>query len=230
MSESAGPERTSFADTLGRRLAPPRFIAFLLLLPLGFVAHRTWFGSRGFADSASMAFDLAAGVFLLSLLPLLRGSDAGAIRAHADVNNANRLLVLVLTTLLTTAVLVTISGELQEAKGGAVAALVRLIGTLMLIWLFANSVYALHYAHAYYSSDPKTGGDCGGLDFPGDAEPSYSDFTYFSLTLGMTFQTSDVEISAPPIRKVALLHSFAAFVFNIGVIAFTINALGGGKG
>lgn len=43
----------------------------------------------------------------------------------------------------------------------------------------------------------------------------------------MTFQTSDVQITSPAVRKVALLHSFAAFVFNLGVIAFTINALGG---
>ncbi|MEO6093696.1 MAG: DUF1345 domain-containing protein [Novosphingobium sp.] len=230
MSDNAPAKRNSLGDALGRHLAPPRFIVFLLLLPLGFFAHRTWFESRGFADSASMAFDLAAGVFLLSLIPLLRRSDAGSIRAHADVNNANRFLVLVLTTLLTTAVLVAISGELQDAKGGNVAAMVRLIGTLLLIWLFANSVYALHYAHAYYNSDAETGGDCAGLEFPGEAEPSYSDFTYFSFTLGMTFQTSDVGITAPPIRQVALLHCFAAFIFNLGVIAFTINALGGGNG
>jgi uncharacterized membrane protein len=43
----------------------------------------------------------------------------------------------------------------------------------------------------------------------------------------MTFQTSDVNITAPGIRHVALMHSFAAFIFSIGLIAFTINVLGG---
>ena len=42
----------------------------------------------------------------------------------------------------------------------------------------------------------------------------------------MTFQTSDVQITSPRIRRLALVHSLAAFAFNIGVIAFTINALG----
>lgn len=42
----------------------------------------------------------------------------------------------------------------------------------------------------------------------------------------MTFQTSDTEITSKKVRRIATLHSFAAFVFNIGVIAFTINALG----
>ena len=44
----------------------------------------------------------------------------------------------------------------------------------------------------------------------------------------MTFQTSDVTISGRHMRRVALFHSIAAFVFNIGILAFTINALGGG--
>ena len=44
----------------------------------------------------------------------------------------------------------------------------------------------------------------------------------------MTFQTSDVEIHSPHWRRIALVQSFAAFVFNIGVIAFTINSLSGG--
>ena len=46
----------------------------------------------------------------------------------------------------------------------------------------------------------------------------------------MTFQTSDVQITLSGIRRIALLHCFAAFVFNIGVIAFTINVLGGASG
>lgn len=43
----------------------------------------------------------------------------------------------------------------------------------------------------------------------------------------MTFQTSDVTISSRAIRRIVTAHSFAAFVFNIGVIAFTINGIGG---
>ena len=101
-----------------------------------------------------------------------------------------------------------------------------LVATLVLIWLFANSVYALHYAHDFYTAHPQHGADCGGLDFPGTPQPGYPDFLYFACTLGMTFQTSDVQITAPEVRRLALLHSLTAFVFNIGVIAFTINALG----
>ena len=42
----------------------------------------------------------------------------------------------------------------------------------------------------------------------------------------MTFQTSDVDISDAGIRRVVTMHCLAAFIFNIGMIAFTINVLG----
>ena len=97
------------------------------------------------------------------------------------------------------------------------------ITTLILAWLFSNTIYAIHYAHlAYIQPDA---GDCG-LEFPGTKQPSYWDFVYFAYTLGMTFQTSDVTITDERIRRVVTVHCFAAFVFNIGVLAFTINVLG----
>ena len=66
----------------------------------------------------------------------------------------------------------------------------------------------------------------GGLDFKQKALPGYADFVYFAFTLGMTFQTSDTAITSGGYRRVATFHCFAAFVFNIGVLAFTINVLG----
>jgi uncharacterized membrane protein len=167
-------------------------------------------------------------VFLASLVPLLRDSSAEIIRDHAAKNDANRPLILVVTSLLTIVAMVAIAGELEGARRGEVASLVKLVGTLVLIWLFANSIYALHYAHAWYTRSEETDGDMGGIDFPGTDAPRYGDFVYFAFTLGMTFQTSDADITASGIRHVALLHSFFAFLFSIGVIAFTINVLGGG--
>jgi uncharacterized membrane protein len=212
---------------LGKRLAPARFIGFLVILLAGFASARWLFGDADWRDAATLAFDLAALGFLASLAPLLRDSTTAVMRRHAEENDANRLMVLVVTSLLTIVVMVAVSGELRQVQSGDPFAATKLVATLLLIWLFANSVYAMHYAHAFYRRDPKTRTDSGGLDFPATAMPTYSDFAYFAFTLGMTFQTSDVEITAARLRRVAILHSFAAFIFNIGVIAFTINVLGG---
>lgn len=209
---------------LGNRLAPPRFVLFLAVMAAAFAGYWLASGAKSLADAATLGFDLAAAVFLLSLLPLLRDDDARSMREHAAANDANRVLVLAITTIVTMVVLAAISGELPRASGGDRIAMVKLVGTLLLTWLFANSVYALHYAHLFYSS--ADGRDSAGIDFPGTKTPDYLDFAYFSFTLGMTFQTSDTEITSQTVRRIATLHSFAAFVFNIGVIAFTINALG----
>ena len=111
--------------------------------------------------------------------------------------------------------------------------LALIVATLILAWLFSNLVYTFHYAYLFYRSGDGTGRggkDNGGLDFPQRKEPDYWDIGYFAFTLGMTFQTSDVQITDPRIRKVALFHSLAAFLFNLGILAFTINVLGGSGG
>jgi uncharacterized membrane protein len=213
---------------LGNRIAPARFLVFVLLLAACFLALRAFAGLDDWQDCLAMAFDIAAACFLLSLIPLLRDSKVEDIRRHAQQNNANRVLVLIITSLLTLVVMAGIRGELAPAQAGDATAVAKLIATLTLIWLFANTIYTLHYAHAFYGQGSGEGKDAGGLSFPETDSPDYVDFAYFAFTLGMTFQTSDVDITAPAIRRVALLHSFAAFVFNLGVIAFSINALGGG--
>lgn len=211
---------------IGNRIAPWRFLLFLLLLIGGFFAYRSAWPASKLADAAAMAFDGAAIVFLVSLAPLLRGASPEIMREHAAQNDANRPLILILTSVLTIVVLAAIAAELPGARAGHADSIVKLVVTLLLIWLFANSVYALHYTHAYYTRDP-AGRDQGGIEFPGTPTPGYDDFLYFSITLGMTFQTSDTNITSSGIRRIVLLHSFAAFLFSIGLIAFTINVIGG---
>lgn len=205
---------------IGKRLAPPRFVLFaclfLGLLPIG-VTHHGW------ADGVMLSFDLAAAVFLASLWPLLSSRPAD-IRHHAAANDANRTLLLVVTGIVSGVILAAVASELMGKPDAGGIALV--IATLALAWLFSNSVYALHYAHLFYGDDDSDGKDNAGLDVPGTDEPDYGDFLYFAYTLGMTFQTSDVQVTSRPIRRVALLHSLAALVFNLGVVAFTVNVLG----
>ncbi|MGN6269361.1 MAG: DUF1345 domain-containing protein [Sphingomonas sp.] len=207
---------------LGNHIAPPRFILFCLVFVVGlFVAIPPLGPGRG----TMAAFDAASALFLVSIAPLLRNADAQSMRAASKRNDANRIGLLALTGLVMAVILVAVAGELKAKDDGATVGLV--IGTLALSWLFSNMVYALHYAHQFYVGDDR-GKDSGGLDIPGCPEPDYWDFTYFAFTLGMTFQTSDIDITSGKMRRVAIGHCLAAFVFNIGVLAFTINVLGGG--
>ncbi len=208
---------------IGDRIAPPRFILFALIL-VG--AATGLVPVLGMTRGVLTGFDAAALLFIGSLLPLLRQGQAAKMRARAARNDANRAVLLVFCGIVMFVVLVAVGGELRGRNSTVTIALV--VGTLILAWLFSNIVYALHYAHLYYSADG--GGDAGGLQFPDTAEPDYWDFLYFSVTLGMTFQTSDVAIASRRMRRVVTGQCLAAFIFNLGVIAFTVNVLGGGGG
>ena len=208
-------------DTIGNRIAPARFLVFLALFALGTALASGWLT---IGQAAMAGFDFAAIVFLLSLQSLF-DDEAQAMRDRARATDANRAVLLVITGLTMLVILVAVAVELSGKPAPSSIALV--IVTLVLAWLFSNTVYALHYAHLFYSDKGADSGDDGGLAFPGTDEPDYWDFVYFAYTLGMTFQTSDVEIEDNHVRRVVTGHCLAAFVFNLGVLAFTINVLGG---
>lgn len=96
-------------------------------------------------------------------------------------------------------------------------------------WLLVHSVFALRYAHVYFSEDLSTDppDNLGGLDFPGTPPASYWDFAYFAFVIGMTAQTADVAISSTRMRRLVTLHGLLAFGFNTSIVALTINLLAG---
>lgn len=207
---------------IGSRIAPPRFALFVLVFAAGLAVLIPTVGKgRG----VMAGFDIAALIFLASLVPLFGHTTAERMRRAARDNDANRALLLGITGATMIVILVAVAGELKGRNDAVAIALV--ITTLVLAWLFSNMVYALHYAHLFYLANDEAK-DSRGLVFPNTEEPDYWDFLYFSATLGMTFQTSDVSICAQRIRRVVLGQCLAAFVFNLGILAFTINVLGGG--
>ena len=96
--------------------------------------------------------------------------------------------------------------------------------TVAFSWLFLHTVLGIHYAHAYYwPKQDAAGAHMGGLEFPGGEAPDYLDFLYFSFVLGAAAQTSDVAITAKPIRRLVMLHTMLSFVFNTVLLALTVN-------
>lgn len=207
--------------TIGNLIAPPRFLLFLAATAATLFFAIPAFGLR---TGTMIGFDAGAAIFLLAVLPLL-GHRSDDMRRSARLNDANRLLLLFLTFAVSLVVLVAVASELMQRALPDTKEIVLIVGTLVLSWVFSNTIFALHYAHLYYRSGD--GGDAAGLQFPEEPEPDYWDFVYFAFCLGMTFQTSDVSVTDRGIRKVVTLHCLAAFVFNLGIVAFTINVLGG---
>lgn len=104
-----------------------------------------------------------------------------------------------------------------------------IIGGILLSWMLVHTTFCFHYAHLYYDNEKGTENNAEGLEFPNEKHPDYIDFAYFSFIIGMTFQVSDVEISARKIRRLALFHSLLSFALNTFVVALTINLIAGLK-
>lgn len=210
--------------SLGNSVAPWRFLVFLAILLGGAVPASTWFGSwwLGIID----AFDVAAVVFLLLCWRIIRIDDPTEMERIARINDANRTFLLILTAIVMAVLLIAVAAETVGRNPRTFAKAVIIV-TLIVAWLFSNTVYALHYAHMAYVT-PEAG--CAGFRFPGTPQPVYWDFVYFAFTCGMAFATSDVEVTDQRIRKVVTFHCLAAFAFNIGVLAFTVNLLASGGG
>ncbi len=206
---------------LGKKIAPAPFVSFAIVFVAALALLVPMLG-KGRGTMA--AFDIAALLFLVIVTPLLR-SRADDMRQRAKDNDANRVLLLGITSIVMVVILISVASEtISDTNAPLWTALI--VATLALSWLFSNTVYALHYAHLFYTDDA-SGNDSGGIDVPKCDEPDYWDFLYFSFTLGMTFQTADVDITSARVRRTTIGHTLAAFVFNIGVLAFTINVLGG---
>ncbi|HLX26791.1 MAG TPA: DUF1345 domain-containing protein [Candidatus Cybelea sp.] len=100
-------------------------------------------------------------------------------------------------------------------------------GTVVLGWLQIHTEFCLRYAHLYYRDSDRDKESDRGLTFPGGEEPSYIDFAYFSFVVGMTFQVSDVQVTARIIRRAVLGHGLVSFAYNTAILALVVNIVSG---
>lgn len=185
--------------------------------------------------AALIGFDAGAFVFIAGTLLMFSRSETDDMRKRAKENDPDHQILLMIALFIVGVVLVAVTVELTGTGGGKGSGVAIAGATILLAWLFSNLLFAIHYAHEFYSPGDEDDGpgrgdgedrDRGGLDFPGDGLPDYGDFAYFAFVLGMTFQVSDVEITAKSMRRLALYHSLAAFLFNIVVVALSVSLIG----
>ncbi len=182
-----------------------------------------------------LALDVGSVLFIgLTLVTAYHATPQ--LMRHAALIHDEGLFTIFATTILgalfSIAVIVL---ELNGAKGLPHQAEVLHIAlgmvSMALVWSLIHMLFALHYAHIYYDP-PEPGADgaapppqaiIGGLDIPGCAEPDYWDFCYFAFVIGMTCQTSDVNVTSREMRRLALGHGMLSFLFNTVILALAIN-------
>jgi uncharacterized membrane protein len=182
------------------------------------------------------AWDVGATTALLAIYQALRKAGPDEMKQNALRQDAGQWAVLILTLVAATASLVVIATEVPLLKAAdnleKYARAVLVIFTIALSWGFIQTIFAVHYAHDYFLDLDlprcEPGDPSDRLVFPGGRRlPTYGDFLYFSFTIGMTFQVSDVQICDPSIRRVVLIHSVAAFFYTTGILALSVNLVAG---
>jgi len=180
--------------------------------------HTTWM------RRALIGWNAGVWAYLVSMMWLMARADHGRVREIAGRQDESAGLVLSTMLAGTGFSLYAIVSELsrmdhvpanQIAMHYAFTAL-TVIGS----WLLVGVLFCFHYAHIYYragNSEPP-------LRFPQeDLEPDYWDFLYFSFTIAVAVQTSDVAIASRTMRKLVLGQSVLAFFFNLLILGLSVN-------
>jgi uncharacterized membrane protein len=170
-----------------------------------------------------VSWDGFVALYLALAFQMMSGSEVHQMRRRSRMQDEGQITILILTATAALASLAAIFALLSTSGGNTrtVADLLLATLTIVLSWGFTHTMFALHYAHEYYDENDGRGG---GMEFPGEEpEPDYWDFMYFSFTIGMCAQVSDVTISCKPIRRTAFGHSVISFIFNAALLALTVN-------
>jgi len=173
--------------------------------------------------------------FLVSFVALTCVLMSSATKEqHAAVAEQRRpirhtgLVASVLATLLGLAAIAVMLHS-QKDQGGWLR-MVHLAGSLVALvfgWIAAQMTFAIRYMRIYYrnvGAQDSVHGDPG-LVFPGQSTPDLWDFMYYSFTIAMCFQTSDVSISGKATRRLTLMHAIYSFFFVAAIIGFVVNVL-----
>ena len=176
-----------------------------------------------------------SGSFLIFSWVVILSSHPNGLRNIAGEQDTSRTLIFLLVLFAAFISVFAIIALLEQAPNGSKKGLTYhiLLAAVAVFcsWTLIHTLFTLRYAHLYYTYPDQDahahGKNNGGLDFPRTSVPDYLDFAYFSFVLGMTFQVSDVQITSPVLRRMALLHGFLSFVYNTIIIALSINIISG---
>jgi uncharacterized membrane protein len=188
-------------------------------------------GSLSAQTRALIVWNGAVLVFLGLIVAMVIGTTPEQVRdreRRVGHGRARVLVGVIVVSLSSLTMVALILSDMERHQPGFRTQMNLCVAAVFSSWFLLQTVFALFYAREYWQ--PATGQGnttcAGGLDFADEPAPDYWDFLYFSFTLGMCYQTSDVQIQSRTLRRVALLQSVLAYFFYTIIIGLVINAIG----
>lgn len=161
---------------------------------------------------------------LLALWPM----DAAQTRAHATGEDPGRVVARAIAlggSLASLGAVVAVLAHADDEPATARLVAIVALTSVAASWSLIQVDYMLRYAHRYYAR--VAAGRPGGIDFNQDEPPMYSDFGYFSVGLGMSYQVSDTNIQTNEIRRIVVAQTLLAYLFGAVILATVINLVAG---
>jgi uncharacterized membrane protein len=208
------------AAAIARLRPAPRRVWVSLLIAAAVLALALGFGAA-VPVALLLAWDAAALVYLALVWMAVGSLDAEATAGAAKADDASRpeadaiLLGAGTASLLAVGFTLAEAGDSTGTERGLLIALALV--SVILAWASVHTMFALRYARLYYT------GAGGGIDFNDAEKPSYLDFFYVALTVGMTSQVSDTSLTSAALRRTAIRHALLSYLFATVVVALTIN-------
>jgi len=176
-----------------------------------------------------VSWNVLAWLYLLTIWVLMMTAEPQRIRhiAQSQDESATQVLVLVSITCLVSMLVIFMElSTVKQLSGSAKSFhLILTATTLIVSWSLLPTAFSMHYAHLYYRHDA---GAHKALLFPDKIEkPEYWDFLYFSFTLAVACQTADVATGNTEVRRITLIQSVLAFVFNLAILGLSVNVAAG---
>lgn len=182
----------------------------------------------GWGIRAIAGWDAASTTVLGLAYLTVKGADSSETRRRAAAEDPGRTAVYFLVLLACAVSLVAATLFVRQARRAS-PRLDDFVVALCLVavassWLLTHAAYMFRYARLFYRDDDD---GVGGLEFPGKKAPNDLDFAYFSFTIGMCYQVSDVTVCTEQMRRTVLVHSVVSFAYNTTVLGLVLNLVFG---
>jgi uncharacterized membrane protein len=211
------------------RLSPTRRLATVLFIGVGsYLLLERWIPAQ---TRLLVSWNLGALAYLGLAWVTVARADPTMTRIRAQFYDQSGYVIFLLVVTAASASFVAIGFLVGDIRSmpfwQRTEHLTLSVAALLLSWLLIQTLFGFHYARLYYSYHTGTTENRGGLKFPGDHEPDYLDFAYYAFVVGMTSQVSDVAVLTRRMRRITLVHGVLSFVYNIAILAMSINIIGG---
>lgn len=202
------------------RNRPRLFIAATAGIGIALLLPSDWHGTT----RALTGWNIAVWSYLLLMSWLMLRASHARVRKIAEQEDESAVFILALVSvgavLSLAAIFIELSGVKDLPAALRVGHVAFTAATVMGSWFLLGIIFTLHYAHLFYRAP------CDKLPllFPDkEISPDYWDFLYFSFTIAVAAQTSDVAVQTRAMRKVVLAQSVLSFLFNVAIIGMSIN-------